>query len=208
MTLSVWLSVLAVCTLGAMSPGPSLALVVRHSVVNSRVHGLAAALAHALGVGLYALLTTLGLALVLTRMPRLFTALAVAGAAYLFWLGVTALRSAGPGRGIDTAVAAPAGPGHAAREGFLIAFLNPKIAVFFVALFSQFVHPGMSAREHALLWATATGVDGLWYACVALVLTRRGIAERLRRHAALIDRISGTVLIALGSVTLWRVLTS
>lgn len=205
MSFSVWLSVLAICALGAASPGPSLALVARHSVVNSRAHGLAAALAHALGVGLYALTTTLGLAVVLTRQPRLFTAVALAGALYLLWLGAGALRAAGRDAAAATAEAR-AGIATAAREGFLIAFLNPKIAVFFLALFSQFVRPGMSGAEHAVLWATAMLVDGLWYAGVALALTRHGTSERLRRHGALIDRASGSVLIALGLFTLWRLL--
>jgi len=198
MTLTSWLSLAAICAAGAMSPGPSLAVVVQHTLANSRAHGLAVALAHALGIGFYALLTSFGLAVVVAHNPTVYRVLTVAGALYLAWLGVKALRSSGEaaalagkesGRGASVAAAA--------RDGVLISFLNPKIAVFFLALFSQFVRPGMGAGEHAILWATAVGIDGAWYALVALALSHGPVLERLRRRAWLIDRIAGCVLIAL-----------
>lgn len=207
MTLGTWLSVAAICLIGAMSPGPSLAVVVRRTIRNSRAHGLAAAAAHALGVGCYALLTTLGLAVVIAGNAVLYRIVALAGALYLLWLGVNALRASG-GVSLDPGAAVRATLPQAAREGFLIAFLNPKIAVFFLALFSQFVRPGMSSGDHALLSLTATVIDGGWYALVALVLSRSGVLERLRRRAYWIDRLTGAILIGLAAVTVWRLVST
>ncbi|HKI74867.1 MAG TPA: LysE family transporter, partial [Pseudomonadales bacterium] len=67
MTLAVWLSACVVCALGAMSPGPSLAVVIRNTVSNGGREGVATAWAHAVGVGLYALATTFGLAALIIR---------------------------------------------------------------------------------------------------------------------------------------------
>lgn len=203
LNLTTWLSVAAVCALGAMSPGPSLAVVVRNTLGNSRVHGLATAWAHASGIGFYALLTTLGLAVVVERYRPLYLALAVLGALYLVYLGVGALRAGGtvrlePGERRHRAVAG------AAREGFFIAFLNPKIAVFFLAVFSQFIHRGMSLGQHLGLSGTAAVIDGLWYSLVAVALSRGRWAGWLRRRAAWIDRATGVVLILVAAAGLGR----
>ncbi|WP_119458422.1 LysE family translocator [Rhodospirillaceae bacterium SYSU D60014] len=197
MTLTSWVSLAAVCIAGAMSPGPSLAVVARHTLVNSRAHGMATALAHALGIGFYALLTSFGLAVVVAHNPTIYRALTIGGALYLAWLGIKALRSSGEAAAFASADERPASIAAAARDGFLISILNPKIAVFFLALFSQFVRPGMSEGEHAILWATAAGIDGIWYAVVALALSQAALLERFRRRTRLIDRITGCILLAL-----------
>ena len=95
MSLSVWLGLFAISCLGAMSPGPSLAMVIRHTVGGSRLHGIVCAWAHSLGIGFYALLTLFGLAIVLKHSPILFNSIAVIGALYLAWMGINALRSKG-----------------------------------------------------------------------------------------------------------------
>lgn len=200
MSFSTWLALAAVCTLGAMSPGPSLAVVIRQTVAGSRARGVVTGCAHAIGIGIYALLTSFGLAVLITSSPLVYRLLALAGAAYLLWLGAGALRSGG-------AMAAPTdgvASGDmlaAARDGFAISLLNPKIAVFFLALFSQFVQPGMSAATHALMSVTAMVVDASWYALVAIVLSRAGMLGVLRRHGRWIDWVTGVVLIALALLT-------
>jgi threonine/homoserine/homoserine lactone efflux protein len=72
MTFSVWLSLFAICLLGAMFPGPSLVMVSKHTLAGGRVNGLAAAWVHAIGIGIYALITIVGLAVVLQQSPILF----------------------------------------------------------------------------------------------------------------------------------------
>lgn len=206
MTLTGWLSLVAVCTLGAMSPGPSLAVVVRHTVGHSRSHGLCVALAHALGVGVYALATALGLAALIAETETLYRGLALAGAAYLLWLGAGALRAGGAGAFGPARGAPGARLVDALRDGLAIALLNPKIAVFFLALFSQFVRPGMGAGEVLLLSATATVIDGSWYALVALGLSAAAPGRWLRRHAVWIERATGALLVLLAFTTAIRVL--
>ncbi len=95
MTLAAWLSLLGICLLGAMSPGPSLAVVIRNTVAGGRRGGLATALSHGLGVGVYALATALGLATLIATRETLFTGLTLAGSAYLLWLGANALMKWG-----------------------------------------------------------------------------------------------------------------
>ncbi len=207
MSLTAWLSLLAVCALGAMSPGPSLAVVVRNTVRHGRSAGVATATAHGLGVGVYALATALGLAAVLATQATLFTSLTLAGAAYLLWLGANALR--GGDRFNPPAAAgfvASRSIIEAARDGFAIAFLNPKIALFFLALFSQFIPRDAGASEVIILAGTATLVDALWYALVATGLSAGRIAHWLRDHGIWIERLTGAALVMLALTTAASVL--
>jgi len=197
MTLSIWLSILAICVLGAMTPGPSLAVVIRYTVNGSRQHGLAAAVLHALGVGGWALMTVWGLALLLTQSPLLFQWLTWAGAAYLAWLGFKALRASAGGASLTVEAQARVPVWRAGLDGLMISLLNPKLALFFIALFSQFVGYAGSLGDQLVMVVTAAGVDGLWYVIVALLLSRSAVLERLQRQAHWLDRASGVILIAM-----------
>lgn len=202
MTFAAWLSLVAICALGAASPGPSLAVVARHSIAGSRLQGAACALAHATGVGLYALFTVLGLAAAIANRPRLYLLLATAGACYLAWLGVQALRTPVNPAAADGDCVSSGWPA-AVRDGFAIALLNPKIALFFLALFSQFVGPAPGVLETAVLSLTAMGIDAAWYLLVALVLSGSAI-DGLRQRAGSLSAITGGMLLALAGWTLAR----
>ncbi|MEL7046981.1 MAG: LysE family translocator [Pseudomonadota bacterium] len=210
MSLWEWLSLASVCFAGAASPGPSLAVVLDAVLRGGRGNGIIAAWAHALGVGLYAALTVFGISALLLSRPELFTLLQVCGALYLLWMAARLLRSTAS----DPAVSedAPSHVGRAARDAFAVAFLNPKLAVFMLALFSQFIRPDAELSESALLIATATGIDGAWYTLVALLLSRGSWLDTLRRNATRIDRGFGALLAILALSILWfslqRVLSS
>ncbi|MBG0756983.1 LysE family translocator [Vibrio cidicii] len=196
MTLTVWLSLFTICILGAMSPGPSLAIVAKHALAGGRKNGLATSWAHAFGIGIYAFVTLIGLAVVLQQSPLMFKTISYAGAAYLAYLGVNALRSKG-------GVAAKLESGEqtsvwqSAKEGFLISILSPKIALFFIALFSQFVALGNELSNQVIIVATPFIVDGLWYTFITIVLSSSKVVDKIRAKAQLIDRLSGVVLILL-----------
>lgn len=197
MTFTIWLSLLAICLMGAMFPGASLAVVLRQTLNNSRLHGVVTGIAHSLGIGLYALLSVLGLALLLQQSPLLFRAISYAGAAYLLWLGYQGLM-AKPGSGHQALTQANATSLlDAARDGFLIALLNPKVGLYFLALFSQFVHEDMSLAAKTVFVTTITLVDGGWYVLVAAVLSQGRALLWLKRHQVWIERGLGVILILL-----------
>lgn len=196
MSFTAWLGLLAICCLGAMSPGPSLAMVVRHTLGGGRGKGIICAWAHSIGIGIYALVTLLGLAVVLKKAPMVFNGIAIIGALYLAWMGVQALRSKG---GMSDKLAAGESTSGfiAARDGIAISLFNPKIMLFFLALFSQFVMVADNLVGQSLIVLTPLVVDGLWYTLIALVLSHPSVLPKLRAKAALIDKLSGVVLIVL-----------
>jgi len=195
MTLTTWLSLVAICCLGAMSPGPSLAVVLRHTVSNGRAHGIATALSHAVGVALWALLTVWGLAVVVVEWPLMYKFLTYAGAGYLMWMGIKALRSSGAGPMNVEQVSAPVST--AARDGLMVSLLNPKLAFFFIALFSQFVSAELVLADKLIMTGTASIIDAVWYIIIAVALSHSKVLDKLQKRSATIDKVSGAILIAL-----------
>ena len=201
MTLATWFSLLAICCLGAMSPGPSLAVVLRHTISNGRAHGMITAISHAAGVAIWALLTVWGLAVLVVEWPLVYQLLTYAGALYLMWMGIKALRSKGAGPMHVEPVKAPIS--EAARDGLMVSLLNPKLAFFFIALFSQFVSAELVLADKLIMMGTASVIDAGWYIIVALVLSHSQVLKKLQSKSATIDKISGVILLGLAM----RVLT-
>ncbi|MBY6186671.1 LysE family translocator [Marinobacter hydrocarbonoclasticus] len=198
MTFTLWLSLAAVCTLGAMSPGPSLALVIRNTVQGGMSRGVATAVGHGIGIALYALLVAMGLGLVITQTPALFEAIRYAGAAFLLYLAWQAIKpKPAPSPENGQPEADPYRRYQGFVGGFLVAFLNPKIAIFFLALFSQFVQEGAPWADKLIMMATAGGIDALWYALVALGVARTPLMGWLKTNTHWLDRATALVLTVL-----------
>jgi len=194
MTLTIWLTVVSICLLGAMSPGPSLAVVLQQTLRGGRRTGLVAAVTHGLGIGLYALLCISGIAVMITTSPLLFTALQWLGAGYLLWLGLKGLRTrAGAVEALENSPTT----GSAARNGFLVAFLNPKVAVFFIALFSQVIGSETTWLEKLAYAATALFIDMAWYMIVAWSFSNPRWLGYLQQNVVWLERVFGVILIAL-----------
>lgn len=205
MSLSLWMSLLGICLLGAMSPGPSLLVVLRSTLMGGHRAGLACALAHGLAVGCYAAVTVAGLALIIAGVPALFMALQLAGAAYLVYLGVSGLRSRNA-ETITTPLAtrrgattpAPTIARSAAVSGFLVALLNPKLAIFMLALLSQFLPADLDRLTLILVVLVVGLTDALWYGLVALLISQPVLMRRFQRSTVLINTVFGLLLMALG----------
>jgi len=201
MALNHWLSLVGICLLGAISPGPSLAVVLKSTLNGGVAKGYASAIAHGLGVALYGLLTVTGLAVLITRSPELFLGIQVLGAGYLIYLGMQSLRSTGHSEQQQEHFP---NSQNAALEGFLVSFLNPKLAVFMLALFSQFLLPEFGLFEKSIMVATVGITDACWYCLIVSLVSRKSLMGKLQRSAQRIDRMFGVVLILLAFTVLYR----
>ena len=196
MTTAQVLAFAGVVVLGAMSPGPDFAVVVRHAIVSGRMRGMLAGAGVAAGVLLWALVAASGLAALIAFLPGVLTAIKLAGAAYLAYLGVRAVLAARCGAEPQLG-AVP--KGSAFRDGLICNVLNPKAAVFFVALLPQFLPAdGAGLADTLLLSAIAVMITATWFVTVA---TLAGTLRRLLARPAVrrgIDAVSGAVLIGFG----------
>ena len=189
-----WLSITLACLLGAMSPGLSLAVIVNISLSQGRLAGLIAATTHGVTIGLYAFLTASGLVVVLSRYELAFDVLRIAGCLYLAWMALK-LLFAKSGSSDDLVIEPGRSKWLAARDGFLIALVNPKIIIFFTALFSQFVSVDSQLWEKSLMALIAGGVDTLWYMLMAVVISHSGSLIRYQRSAHWLNKAFGFLLL-------------
>ena len=197
MELATWLSLAAVCVMGAISPGPSLAVILRVSVSQSALHGVLASLAHGVGVGFWVFLTLQGMAVLIEQHQQAFSILTVLGGLYLAWLGIKALRYAGKGK-VDEVKVVKSSYWESIRDGLMISLMNPKIALFFLALFSQLVDAEMTVMMKIQFWTTVVAIDSGWYILVALLLASGPVLPWLRRNMIWVDRVMGCLLILIG----------
>ncbi|GII75149.1 lysine transporter LysE [Sphaerisporangium rufum] len=189
-----------VVLLGAMSPGPDFAVVVRRSALSGRHRGMAAAVGVAAGVFVWAAAAATGVAALVAASAFAFTAVKIVGAAYLFYLGIRSLHAATRRRQAAPEPTGGSGDGGwaAFREGLLCNVLNPKAAVFFLALMPQFVSADASLADTLALSAAGLAAALAWFLAVANLVgaLRRLFARPAARRA--IDAVSGAALIALG----------
>ncbi|ADT69815.1 MAG: threonine/homoserine/homoserine lactone efflux protein [Pseudoalteromonas tetraodonis] len=197
MALSLWFSLALVCMMGAMSPGPSLAVVLKHSLNGGMKNGMLAALSHGFGVGLYAAASLLGLGALMLQFPTVYQFLVYLGAAYLAYLGLKILFSKPNDSELQVQKSAVSSS-KALQDGFAIAFLNPKLAIFFLALFSQFIDPeNLTLNIGIIMCLTVFVIDTGWYLLVALLTDVSKKRFGFTKQNVWLDRLLGMVFIAL-----------
>jgi threonine/homoserine/homoserine lactone efflux protein len=196
-----WFSVTMACLLGAMSPGPSLAVIVNLSLSQGRIAGLIAAISHGLMIAVFAFVTASGLVVILDRNPVVFNAVQIAGCLFLVWMAVKLLFTE-PKPDSYSVAPAQSSKWLAARDGLLIALVNPKIIIFFSALFSQFVDANSQLWEKTLMAMIAGGVDMLWYMLMAVVISHPAWLIGFQKNSRWLDKLFALVLliIALGFI--------
>ena len=183
-------------------PGADTMLVVRNVLRGGRRDGFFTSIGICSGLYVHALLSALGISVILMHSAAAFTVMKIAGACYLAWLGFNSLRSAArgaPAMAAAAVVKTAVTPARCFREGFLTNILNPKVIAFYLALLPQFIGPSDPVILKSLLLAAIHFVQGLaWFAIVAWVVDRSRhffMKPDMRRW---LDVICGTILIGLG----------
>ena len=179
-----------VCAMGAISPGPSLAVVIRNTISGGRFQGVMTGIGHGTGIGIYAFMAVMGLSSLLLKNEELFMIFQIAGAMILFWIACKMILNK-PSEVIDEKQFSKKG----FIQGFMIAFLNPKILVFLVAVFSQFINTDINILDRFIVAIIASFIDMGWYVFVSLLLAGTSLINSFRSKAVFIDRSIGSILI-------------
>jgi len=184
---------LGVSAVVIVTPGQDTALTIRNTLLGGRRAGVGTAAGVVGGQLAWALATSAGLAALLLASAPLFTAIRLAGAAYLVVLGAQALVSAVRGRPHEDRL--PRRRSSAVRQGLLSNLGNPKMAVFFTSLLPQFASSFVGMLSLGLLFAALTLS---WLSLYALAVARAsGLLRRTGVRQAL-DALTGLALVALG----------
>ncbi len=198
-----------------VTPGAATAIVVRSAIAGGWRSGIRVIAGNEVGVAAWALLSVVGVSALVAASEAAFVALKVIGACVLVWLGVQSIRAsrahgredAAGATGVSPA-AEPSGALRDAttprrrrdfRDGVVTSLANPKLAVFFVVLFPQFVsHRAAVLPTTLLMAALVIAFDWCWYTVLAVLTGRAKGAFDQTRLARWLERITGTVLVGLG----------
>jgi len=182
-----------------VAPGPAQALVLARTVSGGRRAGVLTAVGLNVGTIIHAGAAALGLSAVLARSAFLFEAVKYAGAAYLVYLGIQALRSGNAGS--DEPVTPPSNGVGAFRRAVVTGLLNPKIALFFLAFLPQFVDPhrGSAFAQFIVLGGILAMIDTVYESGLAVLAgSVRNAFVQGSNIGRWRQRTTGAVLIGLG----------
>jgi RhtB (resistance to homoserine/threonine) family protein len=186
--------------LAVASPGPDFAIVVRESVAHGRRAGVFSALGVGCGIFIHVAYSLLGIGLIVSQSIVLFNALKWLAAAYLFYIGIKALR-AKPVSAADAELNRFEGV-RSARSAFAAGFvtngLNPKATLFFLSLFTVVINPHTPLAVQAGYGVYLALATALWFCLVAQLFSHQRVRAGFAKLGHWFDRLMGAVLIGLG----------
>lgn len=214
-----WLTVLMVGMVAIITPGPDFALTLRSSLAHSRRTGVYTAVGVGVGNTVHATYSLIGIGAVISKSILLFSLLKWVGALYLIYLGIQSLRAkkmtvspqfGSPQFGSSQTSSSQISSSQsgiaiadltrwaAFRIGFFGNLLNPKATLFFLALFTQIVRPSTPMLMQAMYGLTVAILSFVWFALVALLISRRAFKRRILSVSHWLERMTGAALIFLG----------
>ena len=205
-TSSQWLAFLVASILFIQVPGPSLLFTIGRALTVGRREALLSVVGNGIGVTVQVLLVAVGLGAVVAASATAYTVIKVAGAAYVIWLGIQAIRHRGEAReALEAQVATTRG--HALRIGFVVGVTNPKTILFFVAFLPQFTntaagHVGMQMAVLGLVFGVmAICSDSIW---AVLASKARDWFARQPHRLDHLGAAGGTMMVGVGVTLLAR----
>ena len=199
-----FLQIFFVCLLGAMSPGPSMVVVINNAIFKNRYHGILTSIGHGIGIGFYALFAVVGIGIAIETNLFLFNGIKILSVIFLIYLGIKSI--------INKTKLDFDKKNNAKEEvtsflqGFSISILNPKILIWFVAIYSQFMSIDNDIIFNSYLVLTAGIVDATWYIVLTLSVTSNLALDFVKSKIVILQRFLGFVFIALGLVLLSQIL--
>ena len=194
-----------VCLLGAMSPGPSMVVVINNAIFKNRFHGILTSIGHGIGIGVYALFAVLGIGIVIETNLVLFNGIKVLSIFFLLYLG---LKSINNKTNLDFDKKNNINKGISSFfQGFSISILNPKILIWFVAIYSQFMSLDNDIIFNSFLVLIAGFVDGIWYFILSIIVTSKKVLGLIKFKLIYLNKIIGFLFIIIGLVLLIDVMS-
>ena len=195
MTLITFAQVITVCLLGAMSPGPSMAVVINNAIIKGRYHGILTSIGHGIGITIYATLAVLGLGLIIKTNIYIFNSLKILSIIFLIFLGIQSILKKEEFNFEKKELKEKT---ISFLQGFSISILNPKILIWFIAIYSQFMSINNQLIFDIFLISIAGIIDTCWYVILSLAVTTASTLIFFQTKITIIKKIQGFFFIALG----------
>lgn len=201
MFLSQLITVAIVHLFAVMTPGPDFAIVTRNSLVYSRKIGVYTSLGIALGISVHVLYSLLGIGLLISKSIILFNIIKFIGAGYLIYIGYKSLKAKPISQSENEEILKKQNnisSIKAFNNGFLTNVLNPKVTLFFLALFTQIINPDTSSLVQLIFGLETMSATFIWFSIVSVLFSNNLIKNKITKFQHRIEKVTGVILIALG----------
>ena len=199
MTFLLFIQITFVCLLGAMSPGPSMMVVINNAIFKNKFNGILTAIGHGFGIGIYALFAVIGVGLIIKTNVFIFSSLKFLSIIFLFYLGIQAIIKKDQIEYDKTNIKSGM---QSFLQGLSISILNPKIFIWFIAIYSQFMSLNNTYFFNISLVLIASIVDALWYLLLVNLVTFHSILELIKNKSYLMQKIVGFLFIIISMILL------
>ena len=197
MSLIVFIQVFFVCLFGAMSPGPSMAVVINNAIFKNRYHGVLTSIGHGLGITIYAIFAVIGIGLIINTNILIFNGMKIISIMFLIYLGLKAITNK---EKVNFENNELSGRATSFFQGLSIAILNPKILVWFVAIYSQFMSKSNDFLFNTYLVLIAGVIDTCWYILLTIMATSDVALRYLKSKSDILQKLLGFIFIIIGMV--------
>ena len=199
MTFLLFIQITFVCLLGAMSPGPSMMVVINNAIFKNKFNGILTAIGHGFGIGIYALFAVIGVGLIIKTNVFIFSSLKFLSIVFLFYLGIQSIIKKDQIEYDKTNIKSGM---QSFLQGLSISILNPKIFIWFIAIYSQFMSLDNTYFFNISLVLIASIVDALWYLLLVNLVTFHSILELIKNKSFLMQKIVGFLFIIISMILL------
>ena len=194
MELDIFMKVVFICMVGAMSPGPSWVLIINKSLSAGKMGGFLTSIGHGVGIAVYALIANIGIGVILNTNIILFNGIKIFSIIFLMYLGYKSFQSKPVSlieQKLNTGI-------KSFLEGLSFALLNPKVLIWFIAIYSQFMSPSNALIFNFILIAAAGIIDMGWYCLLVILVTSSSFIKLVQNKISLIQKLTGIIFIFIG----------
>lgn len=202
MSLVLFLQIFFVCLLGAMSPGPSMIVVINNAVFKNRIHGIYTSIGHGIGISIYAVFAVVGISFIIETNVFIFESIKILSIIFLIYLGVKSLKT----NKINFNENKIKENAASFFQGFSISILNPKIFTWFVAFYSQFMSVNNEVKFNVFLVLIAGIVDTCWYILLTILVTSGVSLNFIKSKSFILQKVIGYLFITIGLLLLINIL--
>jgi len=204
MNIYEWLTIVSICLIGAITPGPSLIIILYITNAKGLLSGIIASIGHGFGILLYAILSIYSMNLLLKISPVTIQIIQILGAFFLIFIGWKILFFTQTKKGNNEVYKTPKSLFESYLIGFTASLINPKVMIFFSAIFSQFLNDDYSIQTKFGMALLAGIIDAFWYILASFSITFAIIQNYIKTKQKNIFIICGSILIFLSFYLIYK----
>ena len=194
MSIYDWISIAIACFIGAASPGPSLLIIIYVNTTKGMMQAIICSIGHGIGIFIYAILTVLGINYFFINFPNILLLVKILGIIFLLFISVQMIMFKNNTQNLDRFASIDAQKYNSLTLGILTALINPKVILFFGAIFSQFIKVELTLNYKIMISILASSIDAVWY-IIVVYISSFTISNYIKKYKKITVNCFGLILI-------------